>query len=134
MRLAETQNSKAIFSIILYNCRQGKKAMCRNLLIITACFITLYGMGCLGIPCLFLKITGCPCPGCGMTHAIKAALKLDFYTAYQYHAMFWSMPLIALLLSIPFSKQAIFLYYILWIIIGIGFLLNWLYHLSICIN
>jgi len=29
-----------------------------------------------------------PCPACGMTRALKAALKLDFKTAFYYHPLF----------------------------------------------
>ena len=37
-----------------------------------------------------------PCFGCGMTRAFVSALRLDFASAFSYHPMFWSLPLIAL--------------------------------------
>ena len=34
------------------------------------------------IPCIFRKITGFKCPGCGITHLVFALLKLDFHGAF----------------------------------------------------
>ena len=42
--------------------------------------------------CLISIITGFPCPGCGMTRAILAALHLDFSAAFAYHPLFFLMP------------------------------------------
>ena len=47
-------------------------------------------------PCLFRRITGIPCIGCGLSRAWLAALRLDFYSAFRYHPMFWSMPVLML--------------------------------------
>ena len=52
----------------------------------------------LDVGCLFRKLTGVPCPGCGMTRAHLAALRLDFRTAFYYHPL-WMLPGPALLLS-----------------------------------
>jgi len=46
------------------------------------------------IPCLSQLWLGIPCPGCGMTRAWTAALTLNFGSAFAYHPMFWSMPLL----------------------------------------
>lgn len=40
-----------------------------------------------GIPCLFHKITGLLCPGCGITRMILAILHLDFKSAFQYNSV-----------------------------------------------
>ena len=37
---------------------------------------------------------GIPCFGCGMTHAFRAALSLDFSAAFRANGMFWSVPLL----------------------------------------
>ena len=37
----------------------------------------------IAIPCIFHKITGFYCPGCGITRAIKALLKGDIYTSIR---------------------------------------------------
>ena len=45
----------------------------------------LSGMYGIGISCIFNKITGPYCPGCGMTRAVFSLLKLDFYQAFRYN-------------------------------------------------
>ncbi len=47
----------------------------------------LAGLG-LGIPCLFHKITGYLCPGCGNTRAALALLRLDLGAALSYNLLF----------------------------------------------
>lgn len=49
---------------------------------------------------LFYKSVGCPfrvflgisCPGCGMSRALEAVLKLDFSLAFQMHPLIFFMP------------------------------------------
>lgn len=49
---------------------------------------------------LFYKYVGCPfkqflgisCPGCGMTRALKAVLRLDFGLAFEMHPLIFFMP------------------------------------------
>ena len=49
---------------------------------------------------LLTWFTGCPfrfffgisCPGCGMTRALLAALRLDFAAAFSYHPLFFLLP------------------------------------------
>lgn len=38
--------------------------------------------------CPFYFLFDIPCPGCGMTRAYLALLKLDFYEALHYHGLF----------------------------------------------
>lgn len=49
------------------------------------------------IPCVFLTLLGVPCPGCGMTRAWRYAFQLDFFNAFKYNSMFWSVPVIGIL-------------------------------------
>ena len=37
------------------------------------------------IPCLFHRITGLQCPGCGSTRMLTALMHLDFKTAYSFN-------------------------------------------------
>lgn len=39
------------------------------------------------IPCIFYKITGFYCPGCGVTRLLFSLLKLDFYQAFRYNPL-----------------------------------------------
>ena len=78
-------------------------------------------------PCIFLKLFKSPCPGCGMTRALIAALHLDFNTAFSYHMMFWSVPLlyIAFLFDAkPFRRR--YLNISFYIILAAGFAINWI--------
>ena len=52
--------------------------------------ILLYILARLGypIPCLFNKITGLSCPGCGNTRAVLALLRLDFSEMLRYNLLF----------------------------------------------
>lgn len=39
------------------------------------------------IGCVFYKITGLYCPGCGLTRCVESLLKLDFYQAFRYNPL-----------------------------------------------
>lgn len=45
----------------------------------------------LDMGCIFRKVTGVPCPGCGMTRAHLAVLHLDLQGAFFYHPL-WFLP------------------------------------------
>ena len=47
-----------------------------------------------GIPCLFNRVTGLECPGCGITHMYMAMFELDFYTAFKYNPYVFAIQLI----------------------------------------
>ena len=50
-----------------------------------------YGLFCArtgrGIPCLFHKLTGLDCPGCGMTRAVLSLARSDIAAAFGYNAI-----------------------------------------------
>lgn len=54
--------------------------------------LAVFSIGC---PLRFM--TGIPCPGCGMTRAVRYALQLDFVSAWHYHPLFFLTPLMLLL-------------------------------------
>lgn len=39
------------------------------------------------IPCIFHKITGLYCPGCGLTRMLFSIINLDFYQAFRYNPL-----------------------------------------------
>lgn len=41
----------------------------------------------LPVPCLFHKLTGWYCPGCGLTRCLASLLSLDFYQAFRYNPL-----------------------------------------------
>lgn len=51
-----------------------------------------------GVPgCLFLRLTGCMCPGCGSQRALHAILNGDITAAWHHNAMlFFLIPVAAL--------------------------------------
>lgn len=45
-----------------------------------------------GIGCVFQHFLHIPCPGCGMTRALRAVLRLDLRGAWGYNPMIFAMP------------------------------------------
>lgn len=50
----------------------------------------------LGVGCPIRRVTGMICPGCGMTRAWLAVLRLDISSAFRFHPMFWGVPVFIL--------------------------------------
>lgn len=44
--------------------------------------------------CIYKRITGLPCPGCGMTRAFLSFFRGDIGQAFYYHPLFWLVPMI----------------------------------------
>lgn len=60
--------------------------------VVLALLFLLYGVW----GCPIKRLTGIPCPGCGMTHAWINVLTLHWKTAYMYHPL-WGLPVVFLL-------------------------------------
>ena len=85
----------------------------------------------LGAGCLIQRVTGFPCPGCGMTRAALALVKGDFAGAMALHGMVWSLPLVgALWLWDGRPFRAGWLNVTLIIVLAAGFLIHWILRLS----
>ena len=84
----------------------------------------------LNISCIFLWATGYECLGCGMTRALLSALKFDFALAFQYHRMFWSLPILGLyvLFDGKLFKNKLLNIGIL-VAVFVGFVINWVLNL-----
>ncbi len=79
------------------------------------------------IPCLFKQFFGISCPGCGMSRAVLSAIKFDFASAFSYHPMVWSLPILYLFFLFNgkvFNKK--WLDYGILIFIALGFLINFI--------
>ena len=96
-------------------------------LVVTAALI-LYAatLFILKIPCPIYLITGVKCFGCGMTRALISVVNLDFVSAFDYHKMFWSVPILyaAFLLDGKLFKQKAY-NILMYIGLSIGFIANW---------
>ncbi|MBQ7039451.1 MAG: DUF2752 domain-containing protein [Clostridia bacterium] len=81
------------------------------------------------IHCPIRYAFGIACPGCGMTRAVISALRLDFASAFSYHLMFWSLPLLFWCFlkdgKLFRSKALNVAFYIL---IAFGFAVNWIFY------
>ena len=59
----------------------------------------------LGIGCPIKWVTGISCAGCGMTRAYLSLLHLDIKHAFIYHPLFWSVPLILLIIVLRMAGR-----------------------------
>lgn len=71
--------------------RKGKCSVASAIAVIVVLYLFLEGIG---ITCPIKFLTGISCAGCGMSRAWMAALKLDFSTAFYYHPLFLTPPLV----------------------------------------
>lgn len=75
-------------------------------LLVALYFALAYGvLNCLGITCVFLEWFGVPCPGCGMTRALKALVRLDFVQAARYNVVIFFMPYVAAYVLFDFKHK-----------------------------
>lgn len=59
----------------------------------------------IAIPCLFTKLTGTECLGCGMTRATMSIMKFDLERAWHFNKLsFIVLPLLVTLIIIDFKK------------------------------
>lgn len=109
------------------------KAFLLRLLALSVLALVLLAAVYCRMPCLFRRLTGIPCPCCGMSRAWLAALRLELQTAFTYHPMFWSLPVLALVFlldgfPIPGHRVSRWLYTgILVLLIGCYFLRLYLF-------
>lgn len=50
-------------------------------------FILIMTSGLIKYSCIFKKIIGIRCPGCGLTRSFRAIINLDFYSALRYNIL-----------------------------------------------
>ena len=91
--------------------------------------VVVAGMYLLQVGCPIQRLTGIPCPGCGMTRAVLALLQGDLPRALQLHGMVWSLPLLGLLYLYDGRLfRARWCNWALMALLGVGFALNWVRH------
>jgi len=64
-----------------------------NTIITLAAGAVIFILILLKVPCVFLTLTGVPCPGCGITHAFIALITLRLNDAFAYNPCVFLMPL-----------------------------------------
>lgn len=57
----------------------------------------------LGVGCPIRTVTGVPCPGCGLSRALAAVLRLDFAAAFAQNPMIFVLP--PVFLYVLFGKK-----------------------------
>lgn len=73
----------------------NRKISGRGLTLLLVLCVVLCVWTALNLPCpVRTLLGGIPCPGCGMSRAWLAALRLDFRAAFAFHPMFWSIPIL----------------------------------------
>ena len=83
-----------------------------------------------GVGCVFLYFLGIPCPGCGMTRALRALLRLDFVAAFTYNPLIFALPYVFCYIFLPIEGH---IHRRILTVIGIAGLLNWVYRI-ICVT
>ncbi len=59
----------------------------------------------IAIPCLFTKLTGTECLGCGMTRATMSIMKFDFERAWHFNKLsFIVLPILVTMIIMDFKK------------------------------
>ncbi len=59
----------------------------------------------LGITCPIKYVTGISCPGCGMSRATWAMLRLDFSVALYYHPLCFAIPPVAVGMTYTYATR-----------------------------
>ena len=97
--------------------------------VICFCFLFLYLKVGIYIPCLFRKLTGFYCPGCGITRMFLSILQLDFYQAFRYNPLVFILCLFFLLMKILRFQFSVKVreyasYFLLFVVVLYGILRN----------
>ena len=67
--------------------KQEIRSLSIVILIILFAYLLYYFFTGNGIPCIFKKITGLYCPGCGITRMFLSLIKFDIYQAFRYNPL-----------------------------------------------
>ncbi len=103
---------------------RGRRRRIIGLLLIVMYFVIAYSLlNYFNITCVFLELFKIPCPGCGMTRALRALVRLDFLQAMRHNVMIFFMPYVAAYVLFDFRHKAHIV--LLKVIAGIA-IINWL--------
>lgn len=87
---------------------QKKRILCIVVMLFSVMIIYYFDIG-----CLFYKVFGIPCAGCGMTRAFIAALHLDFQSAFKFHPLVFITPFMTgvFIFSDRFEKKHLIIFW-----------------------
>lgn len=78
-----------------------KKILNKGYLTVTFAILIIYGLTYIvtknGIPCIFHKVTGLFCPGCGITRMFISLFKLNIYQAFRYNSLVFILLILSIL-------------------------------------
>ena len=76
-----------------------------SLLAVGCAYAVFFGKTGIGIPCVFRKVTGLLCPGCGTTRMLVSLLRFDFAAAWDYNPVVMCMlPVGAVLFGVALRR------------------------------
>lgn len=92
-------------------------------------FFLLSEAGYIHVFCLFHKITGFYCPGCGVTRMLDAIFHFSFYQAFRYNPLVFVLLVLFVLgkilhLNLAKKYRDILLYFLVFVVIFYGVLRN----------
>lgn len=112
----------------------NKSDIFKRVLILVGIFACTMLMWIFETGCLIKRITGIPCPSCGMTRAFFALINGNFAQSFELHPMLLSVPVLALMFIFYdklFIGKTKIPSIMLFVLIIIGFLINYIYQLSL---
>ncbi len=80
--------------------KTNDKSLIYSLLIFIIVVIINYLLFNSFLPCIFHKITGFYCPGCGVTRMLISIFKLEFYQAFRYNIYLFILLIITIVYQI----------------------------------
>lgn len=116
-----------------YGLQKPKETVKARLLLCFLLLVIYTFLSFLHIGCPIKYFSGISCPGCGMTRAVLAALRLDFEAAFYYHPLFLLTPLMFFLFLFEFIIHPK-IYKVTWSLIIVLFLLTYLFRLFVTKN
>ena len=112
----------------------SKTTIFKRFLILVGVFACAIAMWFSETGCFVKRVTGIPCPSCGMTRAFFAFINGNFAESFRLHPMLLSIPVLAIMFMFYdklFIGKTKIPSIVLFSLIMIGFIINYIYQLSL---
>ena len=93
-----------------------RKNTIKSIVLLVIIVLALYF---LGMGCMFKQVLGASCPGCGLTRAYRSLFHLDLKSAFYYHPLFWTIPIIIVLCYKKINNKVLLVFIILFLVVYI---------------